>query len=260
MIHHNFLLGLCIMFMMQLNLSMNRQNLYFSLLPSEIMTITNTYLLHNNSELTSIIRLFAAQEELHNFLSKSKLSIEAFKSSLAKTDQQTLSSILSCKSLPIVTDRNYFNMVLFNSVRSNNLSMIKLLLTLEADKEFQNQDPHDPSLYHKTHYTLLAHAAEYGYVDATALLLKAGADPNPHHPCKKRLPIPASPLICALQGNSRNTAKIVELLLNAGAQINLPDKKNQTALTFIYNNPALSNAQKAHEILKKHEQIRHKHS
>lgn len=246
-----------ILFLVNSNFAMQRPFFYFNLFPPEIMNLTNTYLLHSNPELISIVKLFSAQEELLNFLSKSKLSIEAFKSALEKTDQKTLATILSCRSLPVITDENYFNMVLFNSVRSNNPSMIRLLLYLDANIEFQNKDPHDPTLYRKTHYTLLAHAAEFGYIEATQLLLRAGADPNPHHPHKERLPIPASPLICALQGNTRNSSKIVELLLEAGAQLNLPDGKNQTALPFLYTNRALANAQKAHEVLKIYEKRFH---
>ncbi len=253
MIHYRFLLISNIICSLSLCLGMDKVPLYFNLLPPEVMQITEQYILHNSVELQSILSTFKVHNELEDFLSKSHIFLETFRSSITKTDQKTLSLILSCKSLPPVTNPQYFNMVLFNSVRSNNASMIKLLLYLGANKEFQNQDPHDPHLYHKTHYTLLAHAVEYGYVDATALLLASGADPNPHHPAKEIMPIPASPLICALQGNTRNTPKIVELLLNAGAEINLPDKKNQTALSFLYNNPALSNACKAHELLKKHD-------
>lgn len=258
MIRFRFVLIGNIICSISLCLGMGKIPLYFNLLPPEVMQITEHYILHNSVELQSILSTFKIHKELENFLSKSNIFLETFRSSITKTDQKTLSHILSCKSLPPVTDPDYFNMVLFNSVRSNNASMIKLLLYLGANKEFQNQDSHDPALYYKTHYTLLAHAAEWGYVDATSLLLQAGANPNPHDSRSNILPIPASPLICALQGNTRNTSKIVELLLNAGAKINLPDKKNQTALSFVYNNPALSNSRKAHEILKKHEQNCHK--
>lgn len=206
---------------------------YWQLLPADIVALTTRYIVENGKMVPNAQRV-PALTTIYSFYRqyrlphKNNMCIEAFK---AFFDPRS------------VSDSIYFNDVpLSQAVHSNNTPLARILLLTGAVADM---------VYPYSSYTLLSCAAESGYIEMVELLLEAGANPNPHKPTasNKGKPTLASPLVCALKGNSRNAATIVKLLLNAGAEKNLPDARGQTPLSFLAAHPPLANAKKARELL-----------
>lgn len=208
----------------------NEPPLFLNILPADIVGLTAQYMIRNSNTIPEVT-------EVHTLLTRCKLT----------QNKATLEEFKSFIKLHGLGSRNapdyLLNSLLLDSVFANNIPLTQLLLFIGADKEYIG-------IYHKN-LTLLALAAKAGYINMTAFLLKHGANPNPHKaiPLERGKPIPASPLLCAIKGNTRNTAAIVKLLLDAGAERNLPDAHGQTPSSFLKAHPHFSNAHRVRELL-----------
>jgi ankyrin repeat protein len=219
--------------------------LYFHLLPSDINDIVAHYVI-KNYDIASIDTLCTLYKD-YNIPYHHSLCTKEVKSFLQ--NKPGLSAIHAPLALPPMDNKDYFNILTLKAVLSNNASMANILLFAGANVEYA----HLTLNYgiDKCSYTLLSRAAELGYTKMIQLLLHHGANPNPNKTVQNNLNqrILASPLVCALSGNTRNTRDIVKLLLDAGAEKNIPDARGQTPLSFLIAHPHLENAKRARELL-----------
>lgn len=214
---------------------------YFQLLPFDIINLLESYLRSNKTGVETIFAIYTYYTDIKSLCSSANNS-EKMRSFFKEFDQKMLATAFICPvQLVSPEDKNYMSRLLIEAVLENNTTLAKILLYAGADCQFSTCKGS----------SLLGNAAQAGYTSMVDLLLKHGADPNPHKTTKNNAhePVASSPLICGLRGNTCNTRAVVKLLLDAGTEQNTPDATGLTAMAFIDRHPVLANASRARELL-----------
>lgn len=151
----------------------------------------------------------------------------------------TLTALLRAGSPPTARDKNRQGLLHF-AARAGNAATCRILLA-------EGVAPNDWDRWHRTP---LQWAVINGHCQAVSMLLSEGADPNfsvRHGAHKKQTTLKQEPALhlAARRSNTTSGYRILELLLEGGADVNMTDQCGQTALHAVALAAGLKNSELA---------------